>query len=162
MKTRFLLPHRCKMFGWILFIPSTLLGFFILIVNNSLPFLDFKLPVFAMIDGEILGKTHFFSIVNTEVMPSLTGILFIIGAILVAFSQEQDEDEYIGKLRLESLVWATYINYGLLFLALAFVWGLTFFTVMTFNMFTLLLFFIIRFHYVLYRQRRTAKLNSNE
>ena len=70
------------------------------------------------------------------------------------FSKEKDEDEFIAKMRLESLVWATYVNYSILLLALIFVFGIAFFWVMAANMFTLLFFFIIRFHWVMTRARK--------
>jgi hypothetical protein len=51
---------------------------------------------------------------------------------------------------MESIIWATYVNYGVLLLAVIFVFDIAFFNVMIVNMFTILIFFILRFHYVLY------------
>ena len=70
-------------------------------------------------------------------------------------SKEKIEDEYIAKTRLESLVWATYLNYCILLLALLFVYDMAFFWVMIFNMFTLLLFFIVRFNYLIFKLNKT-------
>ncbi|MCB0375018.1 MAG: hypothetical protein KDD04_03770, partial [Sinomicrobium sp.] len=60
--------------------------------------------------------------------------------------KEKDEDEFIGRIRLESLVWATYVNYGVLLLSFLFVYGLSFFWVMIVNMYTILIFFVVRFN----------------
>ena len=62
-----------------------------------------------------------------------------------------DEDEFIMKLRLESLVWAVYVNYAILILTILFVYELHFFSILVFNMFTLLIFFAIRFNLLLKR-----------
>jgi len=57
----------------------------------------------------------------------------------------------IAAIRIRSLVWATYINYGILLLAILFVYEFSFFNVLVFNMFTLLIFFILRFNWELFR-----------
>lgn len=36
-----------------------------------------------------------------------------MSSILVAFSKEKLEDEYISKIRLEFLVWSVYLNYAI-------------------------------------------------
>jgi hypothetical protein len=73
--------------------------------------------------------------------------------LFIAFAREKQEDEFIGKLRLESLQWAVLFNYALLLLATWLIHGLGYIDVMMYNMLTILLFFIIRFHVVLYKNR---------
>ncbi|MEO6730880.1 MAG: hypothetical protein ABIN01_06660 [Ferruginibacter sp.] len=92
-------------------------------------------------------------------MPTLVGIVFIIGGLLVGFSKEKKEDEFIANLRLSSLLWAVCVNYVLLFLAFVFVYGMGFFTVMAYNLFTVLLIFISRFNYIVYKN---TKIVSDE
>lgn len=75
----------------------------------------------------------------------------ILGGILIGFSKLQDEDEMISKIRYESLVWATYFNYGLILFFTLFIYGIPYLNILFYNMFTLLLFFIIRFHYMIYK-----------
>ena len=82
--------------------------------------------------------------------------LFIVCGLIFAFSKEKIEDEMVSKIRLESLVWATYVNYGVLLFCVIFIYGLSFIQVMQYNMFTLLLFFIIRFHWTLYKNSKLA------
>jgi len=60
-------------------------------------------------------------------------------------------------IRLESLVWATYINYGVLILALIFVYDIPFFWVLVFNMFTTLIFFIIRYNWALNNSKKSIE-----
>ena len=82
---------------------------------------------------------------------ALTGI--IISLLFIAFAREKNEDEFITKTRLESWQWAVLINYILLLLATWAVHGLAFIDVMMYNMLTIPIIFIIRFHYVLYKTR---------
>ena len=65
--------------------------------------------------------------------------------MLVGFTKEKIEDEFIYKLRKDSLVWALIVNYSILMITILFVFDLAFFHVLMFNMFTPLLFFVIRF-----------------
>jgi len=69
----------------------------------------------------------------------------LLGSVFAALSKEPVEDEFIQRLRLESLVWALYWNYGILLFAILFIYGMPFFTVMSINLFSLLLIFLIRF-----------------
>jgi len=83
--------------------------------------------------------------------------LLIISLFFIAFSKEKNEDEFIAKIRLESLLWATYINYAVLIIAILFVYGGSAFWVLVYNIFTILLFFIIRFNWVIRKSRKLAK-----
>ncbi len=82
----------------------------------------------------------------------------IIGLLFIAFARENTEDEMIRLLRLESLQWSVYINYFLLALAIAFVYNDAFFTVMIYNMFTILLVFIVRFRWSLNRVNHSEEV----
>ncbi len=70
---------------------------------------------------------------------------------MVSFSKEKREDEFIANLRLSSLLWSVWVHFVLLLLAFLFIWGFSFLNVMVYNMFTILIIFIIRFNYLLYR-----------
>jgi hypothetical protein len=76
-------------------------------------------------------------------------VLLLVSGFMVAFSKERQEDEYVSKVRLESLQWSVYLNYALLLLAIMFVFDESFFYVMIYNMYTILIFFIVRFNFVL-------------
>ncbi len=75
-------------------------------------------------------------------------------------SKEPKEDELILKIRLESLLWATIWSYGILFLAIIFIYGEKFFTVMLVNMFAVMVLFIIRFNWKLFQLRKMEGRNE--
>ncbi|RDC65780.1 hypothetical protein AHMF7616_04410 [Adhaeribacter pallidiroseus] len=61
-------------------------------------------------------------------------------------SKVKQEDEFILKITLESLVWATYLNLFVLISALLFISSGLFIENVFANFLTFLLFFIARFH----------------
>lgn len=130
-------------------IPATLMG--LIITFNDYDMLPFKVKTFAFFDHEILGDRHFFTMIETNITNTLVGVFFIIGALFVSFSKEKNEDEFISKLRLSSLLWAVLVNYILLLVSFLFIYGSSFLTVMVYNMFTVLIIFIVRFNYILYK-----------
>lgn len=153
METKFLLPHACKKFGWILLILSTLVWFYLQLAGQEeLPFLETS--VFSIAGSYFLtDNTAFFTVIKANITTTLIGSLFLIGGLGVAFSKEKIEDEFIAKLRLESFQWSFLINYILLFLAFVLIYGFDFFYVMIYNMFTMLILFIFRFHYLVVRHK---------
>jgi len=137
-------------------IPSLFIGFYSLYVNYEPEFLNIK--VFTMWnDGLMESNKANFTLIENNVLNEILGILIIVSSMFVAFSRQEIEDEFIEKIRLESLVWATYLNYVVLLLAMIFVYDLSFFTIMTINMFTILFFFIIRFNWELFKLKKASK-----
>ena len=141
MKVNYLFPNKYKKIGWLIFIPSIIIGLVAHILVYEPDFLDFKVPAVFFTDGLV------FKLLKTNILNEVYGILIIISSLLVGFSKEKLEDEYISKIRLESLVWAVYVNYGILLISFLFFFDEAFLEIMIFNMFTVLLFFIIRFHW---------------
>jgi len=104
MKTKLLFPNRFKRIGWILLVPSTILGILCLFNNYELGFLDVK--VFSIYSDSFFGPDTNSGFKDNNITDEIAGVLFIIGAAFVAFSKEKQEDEFIAKTRMESLVWA--------------------------------------------------------
>lgn len=157
MSHKLLLPNKYKLIGWFLLIPSTILGLY-LSFNNFNGF-DITVKTFSLFSDELFGKTKFLTFVQADLTNTIVGVLFIIGALMVSFSKEKNEDEFIANLRLSSLLWAVLVNYFLLLIGFLFIYDLAFINVMTYNMFTVLIIFIIRFNYILYKNN---KLVSDE
>jgi L-asparagine transporter-like permease len=154
MSGRLLLPNRFKLIGWYIFIPATIMGIILSFTGFEASWLNAK--TFAVFIDDLSGRDQMFRFIETNLTNTIVGVLFIIGAMMVGFSKEKREDEFIAKLRLSSLLWAVWVNYILLFLAFLFVYGTAFFTVMIYNMFTVLIIFIMRFNYILYKNSKPA------
>jgi hypothetical protein len=158
MNPSLLLPNKWKRIGWFILIPATIAGILITILQFDAGWV--KAPVFAFFfDNSVFGQSGSFSWITVDVTNTLVGTLWLIGAMIVAFSQEKEEDEFINRLRLSSLLWSVWVNYLLLLFAFIFIYGFSFLHVMIYNMFTILIIFIIRFNLILYR---STKLNADE
>ncbi|MCO6497823.1 MAG: hypothetical protein J5I50_09195 [Chitinophagaceae bacterium] len=153
MKPIKLLPHRFKAIGWIVLIPSALIG--LLILSQQDGFLNLSIPgkIFAVVNNDIFEDPQYFTIIKTDLLATLLGALVTLGALIVAFSAEKEEDEFIAALRLSSFQWAVLVSYGILLFCFLFIFGLAFFTAMAINMFTVIFLFIIRFNYLLYKNK---------
>ena len=150
MKTNYLLPNKYKIFGWILFILGLIAGIFIYVSEYESNFLDVKVLSFYNDDAIFSSQKDkgFFKIIENSIIDELAALAIIIGGLIVGFTKEKVEDEFIYKLRKDSLVWAIIFNYIILIIAIIFVYSMTFFDVLVFNMFTPLLFFIFRFNFL--------------
>ncbi|MDP4185634.1 MAG: hypothetical protein Q8862_10800 [Bacteroidota bacterium] len=147
MLSRFLFPHRYKRIGQVLLVPSMIVGLAMILFDYYLPKLMIKFPAFYTEMG-------FFKVIRDDFSNELICLFYIVGAILAGFSKEKDEDEFIARLRMEALVWSTYVNYLLLLLSVLLIYGVVFLDVVTINMFSLLTIFVFRFSYVMYKYRK--------
>jgi len=141
MKTKWLFPHRYRLAGWFIFIPSLLLGLATMYADFEVRWLSLG-PLTSLIGSDLYPN---------NLTNELAGIGVIAGLLLIAFSREALEDEMSSQLRLEALQWSVYVNYIILAIAMLTVYDGAFFSVMVYNMFTVLLVFIARFRYLIYR-----------
>lgn len=147
MKSNYLLSNKYKPVGWILFILGICFG--VLLFLNEYEGNYFSMKVISIYNDPFLGSDKgFFKLIENDIADELISIAIIIGGLLVGFSKEKIEDEFIYKLRKDSLVWAILVNYSILLLAVLFVYDFTFFDVLVFNMFTPLVFFVLRFNFL--------------
>ena len=150
METNYLLPHKYKNFGWVLFILGLLAGIVLIFCDYEVDALNMN--VISIYSEQFMSNDNgYFKIIENSIVDEIIALFIIIGGLLVGFSKEKVEDEFIYKLRKDSLVWAIIFNYAVLMLAIAFVYEFTFFHVLVFNMFTPLLFFVFRFNFLKYR-----------
>lgn len=139
--TRLLFPYRFRLIGWIIFVPSALLGLASMYAGFTIGWLE-------------LGRsTELFKglMSSNNLTDEAAGIGVITGLLLIAFSKEKTEDEMSSYLRLEALQWSVYANYLVLVIAMLLVYDLAFFNVMVYNMFTLLLVFIARYRWLVWQ-----------
>jgi cadmium resistance protein CadD (predicted permease) len=152
MKLITLLPNRFKKVGWVILS----LSLFLWIIHIFFEWEPKWLTVnyFTILDSQIFASIIWFKFIKQDMLYTLLTVLPIIGGLLVGFSREKEEDEFIEKLRLSSLLWAVLINYVLLLLVSLSVFGLAFMNVLTVHMFSVLLIFIVRFNYLLWKNRK--------
>ena len=128
MKT-LLFPHSFQRIGWVVFAISAAIGVYILFTDNT--------------DSYLLNNI---AIIGTS-----------IGAILATCSREEVEDEMTGQIRLNSLLTALYINYAILIVCSLLIYDLDFLSVMLYNMFTILLIFMVVFRWKIWQVKKATE-----
>jgi len=162
MKSRFLFPSYCRYIGYLLAIPGFILGYFVLYQNYKIPGFELRLR----------AKDSLFQSGIENFTNELALALVIVGLLLIAFSKVKREDELTGKIRLNALYWAILVNYGfyLLFTILmliptsnkhsGFGFADSFLDFTVYNFFVPLVIFILRFNYLLYRNKNEYNIKA--
>lgn len=135
MNTQLLLPNSLKKTGILLLIPALLLSIFFIA--------GFDLP----------ARLNIYYNHNNITRDLVAGCL-LIACFLTGFSKEKTEDEMIMQLRLNALLWSVYINYAVLLAAFILVDGITFFTILVYHMFSILLLYILIFNVIIYHNSK--------
>lgn len=125
MKRDYLFPSSFRLWGWVLLVPSLVLGLGYLY--------DFG-PAFGG-QGEVctLG--------------------FALGLLLVGFARRRDEDECVAALRLRSLTLAVLLEYAALVAGTLAFYDLDYLEFAVYNQFTVLAAFVLVFHVQLWLLR---------
>ncbi|MDR0954802.1 MAG: hypothetical protein LBM20_05405 [Rikenellaceae bacterium] len=148
MQKNLLLPHGLKKIGWILLIPSLLLGI-AYITQLFVPEI-----LLAGMNLPELSSNSFASSAEEQwtIIISVLGI--VIGVLLVACSRERIEDELTSQIRLNSLLMALYIYFAVVILLTLFVYGLTYVAFMTYSVLGFMVLFVAIFRFKLWRLRK--------
>lgn len=149
MLTKILLPHRFQKIGWLMFLPFATLLFATNYFSFEWGWLTFQLKESSG------GISDFFEPFKKNFTLEFALIGVFVTLFLIAFSKEKDEDEYIQKLRLDSLLVAFYANTFILIIGTMLFYGFGYLEFMGYNMFTIQLIFIGRFRWVLHRQKQS-------
>ena len=141
--------------GWIFYLTIPI-GMYLLFTDSFEEL--FRIRVFSLFSFErtiitpdtenIIGSEGFRWIENGFLDEILTFVIIVSG-IIHSFCKEKIEDELISKIRVDSLVLSLYINYGVLLFLNFFVYELSYFYVMVFHLFTILILFNLIFRYKL-------------
>ena len=135
MKTDYLLSPSCKKVGLWLGIPFVLGGLYLL-SNGS--WMDTFLSQIGMRDC----------------FDELVVIGLAVSLLLASFSREKDEDECIAHLRMQAWTMAVVSNYLILIVVTLCIYGMSYLNFIAVNMFTVLILFLVVFHWKLWRFRK--------
>jgi hypothetical protein len=145
MSTLFLFPYSVRKIGYI-----CILAYIPVMIIKKLLHDGYNSPLQKLSDANgLLNSEHILTVVAT--------ILVLCGLLFIAFSKEKIEDEQIIKLRLESLQWAIYLNYAIFILGIAFTSNIHVRDILLLNIWTPLVFFIVRFRWVIFKLNRSIQ-----
>ncbi len=130
--------------GWVLLGPSALLGIVLMLDDFNLEWLctavSRRLPDFPIME----------TLNNIALIGTLVSLLFIV------CSRERVEDEMIGRMRLNALLAALYVNTAFIIAAALTTYGLKFLNIMVYNLFTMPVIFLVIYRWQLWRARKEA------
>lgn len=163
MNSKLLFPYRFKKLGWTLLVPGLLLSI------TSLIAMLFPEDSWMMRNLQFLSEDRtyakWFTVKNfhdifpftkaefsqdENLMIEIIMTLVAIGFLFVAFSKEKHEDEYISKVREDSLVWGFYVNIIYFLLGIWLVYGADFWAFIYWSLIIPPVVFLVRFHWFIY------------
>ena len=163
MKKSYLLPRGFKKVGMVLAV-CCLAWFTVNCFTDES--LDFKFKTFALI-GETpfahasgdssQSSSSFCNMVETSFGMTIAPVLMLTAFVFIAFSRNRTEDEYIMKIREQSFVWAMLVGYVIIALLTLLVFGFEYLMVMMYDIYIFLILFICKFHYEIYRLKKTMR-----
>lgn len=126
-------PHSWRKAGWIVAVPSLVACLLVLLDGNPRP-----LPIPSWLDeaGVVLAS---------------------LSLLVVAFSRERVEDEFIERIRWRSLVWAVSVNYGLVVVATLVLYDFQYLSFLCVNLLSVLLLYIAKFSTAMYSLRKSVR-----
>lgn len=146
MKSLYLFPAGWRLIGMVLLLAGLL--FFYIDVHYGISLLTW--PHFDSSFHGIFNTLNEAETFDDEIQLTLV----LAGLTLVAFTKERIEDEQIVQLRLDSLQWAVYVNYTVFLIIIFASYGFNFLFYTLYNVLTLLIIFIIRFRWLMYKNNR--------
>lgn len=147
--SKILLPHTYQKVGWIILLPFLLLTYLA-------AFYEFQFSWLEMSPGTL---TNAFNFEDRNFTNELAIIGLLLSLFLISFSKEKKEDEYIQKLRLDSILIACYGYFLLNVVGTLVFYGIDYLSFIFFNMFSIPVLFIARFRWLMYRQNRNLGLS---
>lgn len=149
MLTKFLLPYYMKFVGLAFFLPMAAY----LVLSGVY---EFELSWLTWDGFRKDGNLFYGSDENFTYEVAYVGTF--LSLFLIAFSKEKIEDEYIQKLRLDSLLLAFYLYSLISIVGTLVFYSFDYLLFMGYNTFSLQVFFIVRFRWVLMNQQKNLLL----
>ncbi len=137
MSSIFLFPNKFRIVGFILFPIAITIMVLVFGYEYYFPFLSYP-------EAEAKSILDFR---NNNLTDELGVILTIISLLLIAFTKEKYEDEYVNWVRLKALQISVYINYIVLIVSTLLVYGTSYLNILYANLFTILIIFISVYYY---------------
>jgi hypothetical protein len=157
MKTHLpLLPNKYKTIGWIMcliFFPLICVWFY----DSSI--LEFSFLTFRTADGNVFNDGNFiFDLKYNNFSDEIIFSGLLLGLFLTSFARRKEEDEWTLHLRLEAILWSVLLNSVFVFITIWFVYSSAFLYALMINLFSLLLIFLFRFEFLIWKDRRELSL----
>ena len=143
MNKNLLLPHAFKKIGWVLFLPTLLLGLLMAVDGFN------GFPSFL--------RSGPYSESAARIWNNIVLVGILLGVLFICCSRERVEDELIGRIRLNALLAALYATFGLTLITALVLYDFEFLYFMIFNLCLLPVLFLIIEQLLLWRFRQEGR-----
>lgn len=113
--------------------------------------------MFALRTTGLFQTAEYFKWIDVNIIMNLGLIGLLLSLMFMAFAREKIEDEFVTKIREQSLVQAVMINYALLFFVILFVFEVDFLYCVFANMYTILIIFVIKFNIAIHKSKKNVE-----
>lgn len=148
-----LLPHRLKIFGWLLVGLGTSLTIIYFVYGLRLIF-----PVFAIYSAYL--ETKILTTFNTNIGDELILLSFITGFLIISLSKEKEEIKSFKIIRIKALQKTVLIYFSWLIATVLFVYGNGFISVLILNTILPFIIYLALFHILKRREIKKRRLRS--
>ncbi len=153
---KYLLPSYFRKTGWIAIFPLLVLFWYMDGMGGLAQVVD---QVTGPMSDSDFYLTHSlraaFRVWGNTWMDEFLILAITLCFIFIAFSREKTEDEYVWKIRMESLVWAFIVDALLIFAATFLLFGEDYVMFMFLNFYLILMLFIAKFRIALFRAKKS-------
>ncbi len=154
MKTLFLLSYKWKIFGYTGF---ALVFIYYVFVFISGCYCEYPYSLFNNSFAMQSNQEYLYKILDLET--DILTVIAFISLLVIGFSKEKVEDEYINHLRLNSFAWAIIVN-AFYYLVVVVFLNKGAILLIGFNLFTPIIIYYCRFKYLLFKLNR--KISNEE
>jgi hypothetical protein len=146
---RFLLPHWCRIIGFLLFFSGIISTYLLYVLDFKPDILNIK--VFAVFSYYFDKK--YLSVISNDAGEEISIILILIGLLLLSLSKLRNESDESLSLRIQALFITVYINTFIILLSVIFIYGVGFIAFTIANCFSFLFINYIVFRILLIKQK---------
>jgi hypothetical protein len=158
MKSLILIPHRFKIFGWIILLLNGLFDIYRRITSDN-PIPNIRIP-FIHLDIHYSEVGNLFTLEDQDINLTLVLIGWALGGLILVCSKEKIEDEFISNLRLNSLLWAFVINNVIFIVLTLTIYGPDYLGILAWNPFATSFLYIAIFHFMLIKNSYYSDKNG--
>jgi hypothetical protein len=150
---RLLLPHGYRIAGYI----TTLAGLIMVYLHFGRGFKPGFLDTHVFAVYSSYFDTKYFQVISNNLIEELCGISLLTGIFFIAFAKEKQEEDHYWTLRFKALLYSAYTATTILIFSFVFTFGVGFLKVAILNIYIPLIFYILIFRFLLYRDRRSQR-----
>lgn len=143
---RFSFPHFFRPVGIALAAIGFVIGLLFILID-----LRITLPVFAIVSMYLEKK--FLTVFNTNVADELILLCLLGGLFMIIFSREKPGKPSLTHLKAKALFAALFYNSLLLFFSILFLYGQAFMLILTLNVFSIMIFYLIILNILLIKNK---------